>query len=130
MEPLDPVLWRDLIGKPFAHRGRGPDSYDCFGLLLEVYRRRGIIILDSSYGDTLTQRSTEIVRRLVSWRRSTIYPGVALLFREGGVAGHVGVAIDDDRFIHASERTGQVVVGFLSRGWLEPLIGSYVFTQD
>ena len=32
----------DLVGKPFLHCGRGPDAYDCFGLVLEVLRRVGI----------------------------------------------------------------------------------------
>jgi len=32
----------DLIGKPWSWGARGPDAYDCFGLLIEVSRRYGI----------------------------------------------------------------------------------------
>ena len=34
----------DLVGKPFAHCGRGPDAYDCFGITQEVFRRLGIAL--------------------------------------------------------------------------------------
>lgn len=30
---------RELIGKPYAEHGRGPDGYDCIGVVMDVYRR-------------------------------------------------------------------------------------------
>ena len=32
----------DLIGKTYKEKGRGPDSYDCYGLCMEVSRRIGV----------------------------------------------------------------------------------------
>jgi cell wall-associated NlpC family hydrolase len=129
-EPLDPALWCDLIGKPFVDGARGPEHYDCFGLLLEVYRRRGIVILDHSYSDDPAERAARLLRGLTSWTPCEIRPGVGLLFREKGIAGHVGVALDEDRFIHAAHYIGQVGIGFLSRGWRSLLIGAYEPSQD
>ena len=36
----------DLIGLPYELGGRGPDSYDCWGLCVEVARRGGILLPD------------------------------------------------------------------------------------
>jgi cell wall-associated NlpC family hydrolase len=127
---LDPALWRDLIGKPFRDRARGPDAYDCFGLFLEINRRRGIIILDDDYSQDKADRDFRLVRRLTAWKPCAIGPGAGLLFRESGIAGHVGVAIDEDRFLHAAEDAGQVCLAYLARGWKRLLIGAYEYTQD
>jgi cell wall-associated NlpC family hydrolase len=130
MNELDPALWSDLIGKPFVNRARGPDAYDCFGILLEIYRRRGILILDSDYNSSPTNRRVELTRRLTDWHDCPVAPGVALVFRERGIPGHVGIAIDEDRFIHSSEQVGQVAIGLLSRGWKPLLIGAFIHKSE
>lgn len=38
----------DLIGKPYEFRGRGNPGYDCWGLVVEVYRRFEFSIPDYS----------------------------------------------------------------------------------
>jgi cell wall-associated NlpC family hydrolase len=130
IQPLDSDLWLDLIGKPFVDGARGPDSYDCFGLLLEVFRRRGIIITDQSYSADPAERGALLLRGIVGWKPCDIYPGAGLMFRQDGIAGHVGVAIDEDRFLHAASSIGQVGIGFLSRGWRPRLMGAYEIRQD
>jgi cell wall-associated NlpC family hydrolase len=128
--PLDPSLWCDLIGKPFADGARGPDSFDCFGLLLELFRRRGIIITDHSYSADPNERGALLLKGLAGWTPCDIHPGAGLMFRENGIAGHVGVALDEDRFLHAARSIGQVGIGFLSRGWRPRLMGAYKIRQD
>lgn len=130
MRAFDETLWRDLIGLPFEDRARGPDAYDCFGLLLEIYRRRGLMIADADYGVVRADRAARLLERMTAWRPCAHAPGVALLFRDEGVPGHVGIALDDDRFIHAAQSLGQVGIGFLSRGWRLRLLGAYEPIQD
>ena len=36
------VNYTDLLGKPFKLGARGPDEYDCWGLVLEIGKRCGI----------------------------------------------------------------------------------------
>ena len=36
------MIFDDLIGKPYKENGRGPDGYDCYGLVEIVSRRLGI----------------------------------------------------------------------------------------
>jgi len=33
--------YTDLLGKEFAYGGRGPDAYDCYGLVIETRKRVG-----------------------------------------------------------------------------------------
>jgi len=39
-------MFDDLIGKPYKENGRGPDGYDCYGLVLTVCHRLGIDLPD------------------------------------------------------------------------------------
>lgn len=130
MRALDDTHWQDLIGLPFRDRARGPEAYDCFGLMLEVYRRRGLEIADADYSVARADRAARLLERLTAWRPCALGPGAALLFREEGVPGHVGIALDDDRFLHAAQSLGQVGIGFLSRGWKHRLLGAYEPIQD
>lgn len=43
MTPNESVL-SPLLGKPFKWFARGPDAYDCYGLMIEASRRVGLYI--------------------------------------------------------------------------------------
>jgi cell wall-associated NlpC family hydrolase len=127
MSRLDPALWRDLVGLPFRSGARGPDAYDCYGLVLEIHRRQGLA-LDRA---ETPQDDDEMERRIqaaigVTWLPGEMVPGATLLFRDQGLARHVGILLGEDRFIHAASRLGQVAVERLDavRSFL-PLIGAF-----
>ena len=127
---LDRALWLDLIGLPFKHRGRGPDAYDCYGLVLEIYRRQGIIIFDTGYPTDQGEQAKLIEGHLYRWKKVPQGPGVVLLFRQGALGQHVGMQIDHDRFIHATESYNQVKIDRLSVGAPVPqnlVIGAYQY---
>jgi len=42
-ESLEAVLG-DLPGRPYLYGARGPASFDCWGLVLEVRRRLGLVL--------------------------------------------------------------------------------------
>lgn len=116
MVALDKAIWEKYIGLPFRHRGRGPDTYDCYGLLMALYKDLGIDIHEVTYGIRPSEQ-TDIIshEREASWIPCEVKPGVCLLFRDQfRGAAHVGMAIDDDRFIHASYEFGQTLVSRLS----------------
>lgn len=117
-------LWVDLVGLPFQRGGRGPQAYDCYGLLLKLFQRQGI-----TAPATPAPMTDEALRGahdalMPHWQRCPLRPGVGLLFNDAGPF-HVGVAIDDDLFIHAAERVGQVALDRLSRPWGRLLISPY-----
>lgn len=130
MKSLDASLWVDLIGNPFKFLGRGPIYWDCYGLLMEIYRRQNIHISDiDKIVYDLSQESYKAPFNLKKneWSACSITPGAALLFQVNSIPRHVGVAIDDDSFIHASESMGQVRLDRLTgnRKFNLMLIGAY-----
>ena len=42
-------MFDDLLNKPYIPHGRGPDAYDCYGLVLECCRRAGTPLRDIWY---------------------------------------------------------------------------------
>ena len=131
MEKITSDLWLDLLGKPYRHLARGPDAYDCYGLLLEVFRRRGIVIRDYTYTRNVPGR-VDLMNGVIPtyWRRTEIKPGAALLFHQSGDPAHCGMALDLDRFIHASAGFGQVLVNRLSDqqpAFRRLLVGAYEY---
>lgn len=119
------VTHDDLIGAEFEYGGRGPDRYDCFGLLKEMYRRQGVIIPEQISTDDEGQNQARILLNAsTQWQKTTQRPGVAVLFRLGRLICHVGFVLDDRYFLHAWEKTGGVTREKLS-DWTRRIAGFY-----
>jgi cell wall-associated NlpC family hydrolase len=92
------------LGKPYVWGGAGPGSYDCSGLVLAAYATVGVRLPHyAAYQATYGQP--------VDWRREPIRPGDLLFFRGGDPVhdhGHVGIALDAQRWINAPQ-AGDVV---------------------
>ncbi len=124
-------MYSDLIGKPFAYHGRGPDSYDCLGLVMEVFKRNDIPIgaltsledpaaiaskLDN-YADHLQELPGP--RKLSVVMFSIVYPYVS----------HMGVMLDDyGRFIHAIQDCSVSIENINSPLWKRKVKGFYKWT--
>lgn len=101
----------DLIGKPFADLGRGPDTYDCWGVVLEVNRRLGRELSD--YGVSchvwdhveILQRYQNAVGQFEKVANGH-QPGDVVLFRRFSGGLHFGVVIDQYYCLHTTENTG------------------------
>jgi hypothetical protein len=49
--PVHIAAARALVGKPFEHRGRGPDRWDCLGIIIAGAAARGVALKDRrAYG--------------------------------------------------------------------------------
>lgn len=116
----------DLIGVPFAYGGRGPDTYDCYGLLMELYRRKGVQIVDHRSPRQISEIAKSLDYGLKNWRPVEQRPGVGVVFRIKGYGAHVGMTLKHDRFIHTWEGTGGVCIERLSH-WDKRIIGFYDF---
>jgi hypothetical protein len=115
----------DLVGIPFRKGARGPNEYDCFGLLAEMYRRKGVAIHDPGTGDSQGENHTLIhMYAPGNWNKVAQAPGVAVLFRIGRFACHIGFVVDDMHFIHAWEGSGGVTRERLSL-WKQRIVGFY-----
>lgn len=116
----------DLLGKPYERGGRGPDVYDCYGLVKELFERAGNGVPDFDAPGSLEEIESLISDKSRKWRRVPIGTvGALLTFRVEGYGAHVGFMLPRDRFIHAWEHTG-VTTERLTGGLFTPL-ASYTY---
>ena len=106
-DPIPAERYIDLLGIPFERGARGPNSYDCYGLAIEMFRRDGIEVPDFVSPGTLEEIETLISDQAKRWIKTPFgVPGTLVTLRVEGLGAHVGYMIDADRFIHAFEPTG------------------------
>lgn len=132
MEKSD--LYSDLIGKPFAYGGRGPENYDCYGLSLEIYRRLGLDISGvADYSEErpeLADRMSEALNRF-----SDRIPGpepwaVAAFYVHPRYVTHMGLVLPDcTRFVHVLEHKTVVVSPLSDPFWKKRLAGFYRYAE-
>ena len=134
---LTVLTYADLVGVPFVEGGRARSGMDCWGVVLELYRRAGIALKDPftaqspeaikrQQGQSVTQW---IAQEFDQWDTVTAPDiGHVVAFRDvDGAAVHVGVVVEPGKFLHALRRTG-VVIGKLDREpWDTSLIGAYAY---
>lgn len=118
---------RTLLGKPFRHRGRGPNYYDCAGMAREAYRLNGVELDDfrlysrEPHQNGLTERIAATLGapvRVAPVSESEIQVDDVLIFRFEKEPHHVGIATPY-RFggfgvIHACGHTLRVIEHRLS----------------
>lgn len=121
---------RDLIGKPFKPLGRGPDSFDCWGLAMEVARRLGVELPDFAYGDDL---DVTFLNGLITGNKDRILElgrpepyclaGFSLI---PGYETHVGTVLEDcRRFIHIRRRHNVIISRLSDLFWRPRVRGFY-----
>ena len=93
----------DLLGKPYKVHGRGPDSYDCYGLVIEVERRLGRIIPDlyQIFDKKSEVRNPDFSLKAVGLEKTdTPSFGDIIVFKKKGRVDHVAVYLKNNDFIH------------------------------
>lgn len=131
------VQYADLQALPFTYGGRYPAALDCFGLLLEVYRRNGVRLPDyyAEAGGRWGRDSDEAsdVERLFNLHQEwhlvdhAAEGCVLVISRFGHTADHVGIALDGRWFIHAVEGVGVAVASIRALRWSGRLKGIYEY---
>jgi len=94
----------DMIGKRYEDFGRGPDAYDCVGVVLEVLRRAGKNPVDWVLADkTAAHREWKDVSGLPAM-------SVVQIPRTNGapVAEHVAIYLGGGMVMHANEQGVEV----------------------
>lgn len=120
----------DLIGKPFVDGGRGPDGYDCLGLVREVYRRCGVDFPNyTGCCYDLAAFSAGYEKERPRWIRheppDIPVPAVVAIRFNAPVVNHVGVYIGEGKFLHTREKTGVVIELTRSPAWNRRIEGFY-----
>ena len=121
---------RNLIGVPFVDGGRDYiHGLDCWGMLLEVYKRNGIILPDYkiiAFDSPAIYHNMEAVKQywkptqspkcltVISFAIDPYYP----TFTQ-----HFGVCLDEKKFIHTRLKTGGVVEDINAPFWSKKRTG-------
>lgn len=130
------MMYADLIGVPFKNRGRDVKTgLDCYGLVMEVYKRHGIRIPEYDADCRDMQKINGIIKNSMespSWTEISepkVPCVVAIRFGSpDGVVNHTGVYIGDDRFIHTREKIGVNIDRLSSPAWRRVIVGFYEYT--
>lgn len=88
-----------LIGKPYRNAAKGPEAFDCSGLVYYVYKRFDVNV--PNHSEALDRTGVEINREEVL--------GGDLVFFKIKKAYHIGIMINERQFIHASQSRGVAV---------------------
>lgn len=121
----------DLIGKPFVDGGRGPDSFDCWGLASEVFRRFGKELPDYQIScEDASRIDAEIDTNRPQWVRCDAVnppvPSLVVMYYGSTFCNHTGVYIGNGKFIHAREKIGVNIDRVDGLAWKRKVEGYYV----
>jgi cell wall-associated NlpC family hydrolase len=107
-----------LQGIPYHYGKETPEEgFDCSGFVKHVYGRHGI---------RLPRTVREMASTLPTVPNDDLRSGDLVFFNTSGKTySHVGIFINDDKFIHApSKRTGSVLVSSMNnRYWRQRFVG-------
>ena len=101
-QALSSPKYIDLLEKEFAYGGRGPEFYDCYGLIMEMHRRLGIELPEykSERDPNLIQLLIVEGRKLFEQIEKPEPQCVVSFFIKPYITSHLGFMLDDRKFIH------------------------------
>jgi len=103
----------DLLGKSYKNGGRGPDAFDCSGLVYYAYKKSGL---------SLPVTAEEQGRSGVEVSREATLPGDLVIFKIKRDF-HVGIVLNDREFVHASKSRGVAIDDLSLPYWTKSLKG-------
>lgn len=128
----------DWVGIPYANRGRDiKTGLDCWGLLIEFYRRTLGIELpsyeaayDNSSDMNQTVNAIKYEKKDFDWKKvaSPAY-GDAILLRVLGHPCHVGVYLGDGRMLHTLTGHDSAIESIEGYKWKNRIDGFYRHSQ-
>jgi cell wall-associated NlpC family hydrolase len=95
-----------MLGQPYRYGGAGPGGFDCSGLVFYAARDAGALL-------PRTAREMLLVGEAVP--REQLRPGDLVFMHLAAKELHVGIAIDNGRFVHAPSSGGFVRIDSLDR---------------
>lgn len=138
MRDVPGSVYADLIGAPFVWRGRGPNGFDCYGLVREMLVRTGTPMPEQDTPPEMAAVASLVALEFAAGRWKPCGPraGVMVLFHMPVVIDgkrhlattHCGFMVNSFEFIHAWEQSGGVTVERL-HDWERRVAGFYTYTD-
>ena len=131
--------WSAWVGLPFELLGRGPEAYDCWGLVRAVLGHAGGVLLPSflDYDDAeINGQGTKVIaekKTLDFWvpifGAEFLEPFDVLIFTIGLDPHHVGIYCGNGDFLHIQRNEESQIERLHSRRWRHRLEGAYRYHQ-
>ena len=100
---------KSYVGYPYVYGGNGPNSFDCSGFVLYVYRH---------FGYSFSRGAQEQYEDGMKVDMSELKPGDLVFFSGNGYSiTHVGLYLGNGSFIHAANPSRGVVIDNLWSGY-------------
>lgn len=134
---MDEVLLGDIIGSPFVNKGRDVlNGLDCWGLVMEVFRRYGIELPDFTIDHFAYAKIDELAENTIETHKWEVMhhvtdkdvPLVVLMRVHPKYITHAGVYVGKGKIIHTMEKTGGVISK--ASTLRNQIIGYYRFAED
>lgn len=95
----------DLLGKPWKMNARGPDAYDCYGLVIECCKRAGTPLLDLKYCKEMNQKGCEELGKISGVNLKKIASAKAGCLVEIDLYDtmHIGYMLDNYNVLHTTK---------------------------
>lgn len=123
---MDLELLGSMVGKKYVENGRGPDEYDCYGLVLRLGELYGVELPELSYTMDYVDRDTVANANRSQFIRVELPEfGDIIALRVGKFVTHVGWMVDRTRFIHTTKATGAVITRVDSIKYINRIEGYY-----
>ena len=127
-----PAWAAEYVGLPFRPHGRGPEGYDCWGLVRRVLADRWGVeppSYDERYATVTDPRIAETVEAEArAWRRvhpAHARPGDVVVLRVRGLPLHTGVLVAPPAFLHVMEGVDSVIDRLDRPHWARRIVGVY-----
>jgi len=107
---------REWEGTPYRLGGTGINGIDCSAFTQVVYR--------DFFGEDLPRNTREQLSEGSGVRRESIRPGDLIFFRTSRNVLHVGIAMEDGDFLHASVSNGVMISNLSEAYWAGRYLGT------
>lgn len=123
-----------LIGKKWKENGRGPDEFDCYGLVIEMMKHRGYYLPNQKTPDGIKMRMKmfKSISSEFAIPIDKIEPFCIVIFDCGRLARlHIGIVLANCKsFIHSVAHIKRVRVDSLSSWpWKNRITGYFKCTK-
>lgn len=127
------MWWNDYIGKEFKEKGRGPDYFDCWGLVRHVYLYHfsGGPVLPSYDECYKSTQDKDILASLIK-EQSQQWKYVhepkefdIVVLKIVGLPFHVGIVTKQGYMLHCLENVNTVHEKYTSMRWANKIAGFY-----
>lgn len=103
-------------GTPYLLGGEGIGGVDCSSFIQIVFKEY--------FGKNIPRHTRDQLQEGTGVRRNFIRPGDLIFFRTGRGVLHVGIAMEEGDFLHASVSSGVMISNLSQRYWATRYLGA------